>query len=81
MRGDLQQQKHKQKMANQALLATKNCRSKEGNWGRSPVRAYARDEDRARALKAGFDRHLAKPVPPDVLVEAIVSLRRQAIAT
>ncbi len=42
--------------------------------------AYARDEDRDRALKAGFDRHLAKPVQPDVLVEAIVSLREQAIA-
>ncbi|MEG4318751.1 MULTISPECIES: response regulator [unclassified Microcoleus] len=42
--------------------------------------AYARDEDRARALKASFDRHLAKPVQPDVLVEAIVSLRQQAIA-
>jgi len=41
--------------------------------------AYARDEDRDRALKAGFDRHLAKPVQPDVLVEAVVSLRQQAV--
>ncbi|MGB3263467.1 MAG: response regulator [Microcoleus sp.] len=41
--------------------------------------AYARDEDRDRALKAGFDRHLAKPVQPDVLVEAIVSLKPQAL--
>ncbi|MEO6862537.1 MAG: ATP-binding protein [Microcoleus sp.] len=45
------------------------------------LRAYARDEDRDRALKAGFDRHLAKPVPPDVLVEAIVKLRQQALTT
>ncbi len=42
--------------------------------------AYARDEDRDRAFAAGFDRHLPKPVSPDVLVEAVVSLRQQAIA-
>ncbi|MEG3936832.1 MULTISPECIES: response regulator [unclassified Microcoleus] len=42
--------------------------------------AYAREEDRAMALKAGFDRHLAKPVQLDVLVETIVSLKLQAIA-
>ncbi|MEG3896706.1 MULTISPECIES: PAS domain-containing protein [unclassified Microcoleus] len=38
--------------------------------------AYARDEDRDRVFAAGFDRHLAKPVLPDVLVETIVSLSR-----
>ncbi|WP_293125569.1 response regulator [Microcoleus sp. bin38.metabat.b11b12b14.051] len=51
-----------------------------GKFRAIALTAYARDEDRDRALKAGFDRHLPKPVPPDVLVEAIVSLRQQAIA-
>jgi CheY-like chemotaxis protein len=33
--------------------------------------AYAREEDRARALAAGFRLHLAKPVEPDALLEAV----------
>ena len=51
-----------------------------GKFRAIALTAYARDEDRDRAFAAGFDRHLPKPVPPDVLVEAIVSLRKQAIA-
>lgn len=33
--------------------------------------AYARPEDRARALAAGFQAHLSKPVESGVLVEAV----------
>src|SRR5688572_24744735 len=33
--------------------------------------AYAREEDRARALQAGFAAHVAKPVEPDELVEVV----------
>jgi CheY-like chemotaxis protein len=36
--------------------------------------AYAREEDRLRALSAGFQMHLTKPVEPDRLVEAIAYL-------
>jgi signal transduction histidine kinase/ActR/RegA family two-component response regulator len=36
--------------------------------------AYARDEDRARALEAGFDLHLSKPVEPKDLVAAVARL-------
>jgi signal transduction histidine kinase/DNA-binding response OmpR family regulator len=36
--------------------------------------AYARDEDRARALAAGFDAHLAKPIDPPALVACIAQL-------
>ncbi|HUF93998.1 MAG TPA: ATP-binding protein [Candidatus Limnocylindria bacterium] len=36
------------------------------------VTAYARPEDRARALTAGYDRHVAKPVDLDVLVRAVL---------
>jgi signal transduction histidine kinase/ActR/RegA family two-component response regulator len=35
------------------------------------VTAYARDEDRRRALEAGFDIHLAKPVTPEALIAAV----------
>ena len=33
--------------------------------------AYAREEDRFRALTAGFQAHLAKPVSPSDLVAAV----------
>ncbi|MBX3232776.1 MAG: response regulator [Labilithrix sp.] len=36
--------------------------------------AYARAEDRRRVLDAGFDRHVAKPIEPDELVEALVAV-------
>ncbi|MBX3204764.1 MAG: response regulator [Labilithrix sp.] len=36
--------------------------------------AYARAEDRRRVLAAGFDRHVAKPIEPDELVEALVAV-------
>ena len=32
---------------------------------------YGQDEDRDRALAAGFDRHLVKPVDPDALMELL----------
>ncbi len=35
------------------------------------VSAYARREDRQRALKAGFNDHVSKPVKPDDLYDAI----------
>ena len=36
--------------------------------------AYASGEDRARALDAGFQEHLVKPVEPEKLVAAIASV-------
>jgi CheY-like chemotaxis protein len=47
--------------------------------GRVPavaLTAYARAEDRARALRAGFDEHLPKPVEPRDLVRVLASLAR-----
>jgi signal transduction histidine kinase/ActR/RegA family two-component response regulator len=47
--------------------------------GRVPaiaLTAYARDEDRARSLAAGFDVHLAKPVDFDALVMTVADLGR-----
>ncbi len=49
--------------------------------GRVPavaLTAYARAEDRARALRAGFDEHLPKPVEPRDLVRVLASLARSS---
>ncbi len=35
------------------------------------VTAYAADDDRRRALEAGFDGHLAKPITPEALIAAV----------
>jgi signal transduction histidine kinase/ActR/RegA family two-component response regulator len=44
------------------------------------VTAFAREEDRRLALRAGFQMHLAKPVDPDCLVAAVASLARKQVA-
>src|SRR5881296_1381725 len=53
-------------------------RTLEAEHGRSipalAVTAYARVEDRTRALSSGFQMHLAKPLEPADLVAAITSL-------
>ncbi|MBD1863418.1 MULTISPECIES: ATP-binding protein [Trichocoleus] len=36
--------------------------------------AYAADSDQKQALSAGFQKHLAKPVEPDELIQAIATL-------
>ena len=43
--------------------------------------AYARSEDRAKALRLGFEMHLAKPIDPSELVAAVASLARRRRAT
>ena len=39
--------------------------------------AYARSEDRAKALHLGFEMHLAKPIDPSELIAAVASLARR----
>jgi CheY-like chemotaxis protein len=39
--------------------------------------AYARAEDRARLLAAGFQRHVTKPVEPGALAIAIFNVARR----
>jgi two-component system CheB/CheR fusion protein len=41
------------------------------------VSGYARDEDQARALRAGFDAHLAKPFGMRTLFELIARLESE----
>jgi CheY-like chemotaxis protein len=38
------------------------------------VTAYAREEDRLRALEHGFQEHVAKPIEPETLAMAIAEL-------
>jgi PAS domain S-box-containing protein len=45
-----------------------------GSVPSAALTAYARPEDRAAALKAGFQLHLAKPVQPGDLAEAVSRL-------
>jgi CheY-like chemotaxis protein len=40
------------------------------------VTAFARSEDRIRALRAGFNMHLAKPLEPQELITVISALVR-----
>ncbi|HEX5215528.1 MAG TPA: PAS domain S-box protein [Vicinamibacterales bacterium] len=42
--------------------------------------AFARSEDRTRALRSGFELHLAKPVDPAELVASVATLARRARA-
>ena len=41
--------------------------------------AYAREEDRTRALSAGFQMYLSKPVEPEKLASAISQLAGRSI--
>ena len=58
----------------------RKVRSRPGRgWGRIPaaaLTAYARDEDRERALAAGYQKHLAKPVRSAELVGVVAALAR-----
>jgi signal transduction histidine kinase len=56
----------------------RKVRAREPGHGRdvpaAALTAYARSEDRERALEAGFQTHLAKPVDPSELVAAVARL-------
>ncbi|HEY3162251.1 MAG TPA: PAS domain S-box protein [Vicinamibacterales bacterium] len=62
----------------------KRVRNMEGAARELPaaaLTAYARSEDRARALRLGFEMHLAKPIDPSELIAAVASLARRRRAT
>jgi CheY-like chemotaxis protein len=42
--------------------------------------AYARRQDRERALGAGFDAHVPKPVEPAELIRLLAGLARRSAA-
>jgi signal transduction histidine kinase/FixJ family two-component response regulator len=49
---------------------------KKGSVPAAALTAFVRDEDRTRALEAGFHLHVAKPIEPPELVAAIARLHR-----
>ncbi|HEY8563409.1 MAG TPA: PAS domain-containing protein [Pyrinomonadaceae bacterium] len=58
------------------LIGKIRCRAPE-QGGRLPaiaLTAYARAEDRVRALKAGFQTHISKPVEPAELIAVVASV-------
>ena len=60
------------------MLIARIRRLPEENGGRTPaiaVTAYAGRIDRSRAIEAGFDAHLAKPVDIDALVDLLLEIR------
>jgi CheY-like chemotaxis protein len=63
-----------------ALLQEVRTRAPE-QGGRVPavaLTAYARQEDQAAALKAGFDSHVAKPLEPAELLWVVATLLNRA---
>jgi CheY-like chemotaxis protein len=55
-------------------------RSRESGNGRLPavaITAYARRDDRDRAIEAGFDRYLAKPIQPQVVIDVVSGLWKE----
>jgi CheY-like chemotaxis protein len=55
----------------------RRIRNLAGENGRIPaiaLTAYARSEDRAKALQAGYQNHLPKPIEPIKLIAMVASL-------
>jgi PAS domain S-box-containing protein len=48
------------------------------NLPAAALTAFARSEDRTKALRSGFEMHLAKPVDPGELVASVATLARRA---
>ena len=67
------------KMDGFALLEAVRASANEAVRGvpAAALTAYARSEDRTRALRSGFQMHLAKPIDPAELVAAVSMLARR----
>ncbi|GAB4442484.1 MAG: hypothetical protein OHK0035_35110 [Cyanobacteria bacterium J069] len=50
-----------------------NTRSTNVSRGAIALTAYAAEADTQQAIAAGFQQHLAKPIEPDALIQAIAS--------
>ena len=49
-----------------------------GNIPAAALTAFARPEDRLKALRAGYQSHIAKPVVPEELVAVVARLAGRA---
>ena len=59
------------------------CAIRERNWEPRAVlvatTGWGQEHDRRRALDAGFDHHLVKPVDPSVLARVLASVKPAAV--
>ena len=69
------------KMSGFDLIAAvrRSANQRVRNIPAAALTAYARSEDRTRALRSGFQLHLAKPIDPGELMAAIASLAKQRV--
>jgi CheY-like chemotaxis protein len=51
-----------------------------GNIPAAALTAYSRTEDARQAIESGFQRHVAKPVEPEVLIAQVAALAGRAKA-
>jgi CheY-like chemotaxis protein len=55
----------------------RQVRARQGKYGglvpAVAVTAYARQDDRAKSLAAGFNAHIAKPIDPATFVSALIA--------
>ena len=56
-----------------AVRTPYHLRTEDVTWARA-VTAFARSEDRTRALLSGYQVHLSKPIEPHELVVTVASL-------
>jgi CheY-like chemotaxis protein len=52
---------------------------KGGETPAAALTAYAREEDRARSLAAGYQMHISKPIPATQLVTMVANLAGREI--
>ena len=66
------------------LEVARRLRAQSGEAARKrllvAVSGYGRDQDRAQALKAGFDLHFTKPADPEQLLQ-VLARHRQGLAS
>ena len=55
-------------------LRCDRCQQMRGRTPAIALTAYARPDDRARVLLAGFQNHLAKPVEPLEILAVVASM-------
>jgi len=63
-----------------AMIASIRARPTLGRMPVIALTAFARSEERAKILAAGFDTHLSKPVEPDELIAVVSSVVRASFA-
>jgi CheY-like chemotaxis protein len=56
------------------IRKVRNLADKSATLPAIALTAYARSEDRIRALEAGFQTHVAKPIEPEELVTVVANL-------